>query len=112
MSPLNYRFTLLIITVFLKIALDLFKAKHTDFGEVFLTSLICVLLMLPIVFIIFWCCIGFILCILLINYRHETGFSNAFLVVIVAVIIGIIITIVIIVVIVITLNLSYAFCPI
>ena len=35
---------LLIVTIFLKIALNIIGAKKTDFGEVFLTALICAII--------------------------------------------------------------------
>ena len=61
----------LINTIFLKISLAMFKsAKKTEFGTVFVTALIMALIgWIP--------CIGCILCWVIINSRHETGFGTA-----------------------------------
>jgi hypothetical protein len=72
---------LVIFTLLLKIGLSVVYSKNNDFGSVFVTALICSLLMaIP--------CIGCILCWIVINSRHETGFLAAILVWIIAVIIG------------------------
>ena len=56
-------------TIFLKIALGLVKAKHTDFGEVFITALINALIgWIP--------CLGCILSLVVINSRHDTGYGT------------------------------------
>ena len=82
--------SLIFETIFLKIALGLFKAKHTDFGEVFVTSLICALIgWIP--------CIGCILSWVVINSRHDTGFGTAIVVWLLAIIIGLIITVFIVI---------------
>ena len=75
---------LLIETIFLKIALSLFKSKHNDFGEVFITALIMALVgWIP--------CLGCILCWIVINSRHDTGFGTAILVWLIAGLIGVIV---------------------
>jgi len=77
-------------TIFLKIALSLFKAKHTDFGEVFVTALINALIgWIP--------CIGCILSWVVINSRHDTGFGTAIVVWLLAIIIGLVITVFIVI---------------
>ncbi|MFX1258010.1 MAG: hypothetical protein ACFFAN_09130 [Promethearchaeota archaeon] len=102
---------LIIITIFLKIALHLFKAENTGFGSVFLTALICTILFAVFFINIFCCCIGCILCWFVINARHKTGFGGAIVVSILALIIGFIITIIIIVIILMALNISFVFWP-
>ncbi len=82
--------SLVLYTIFLKIALGLTKAKHTDFGEVFVTALICALVgWIP--------CIGCILSWVVINSRHDTGFLMAIVVWLLAIIIGLIITVFIVI---------------
>ncbi len=80
---------LIINTILLKIALSLFKADNTDFGDIFVTALIMALIgWIPI--------IGCILCWVIINSRHDTGFGKAILVWLIAGLIGIILTFLII----------------
>lgn len=81
---------LLLNTIFLKIALGIVDAKHTDFGDVFTTALICALVgWIP--------CIGCILCWVVINSRHDTGFLMAIVVwlltILIAFVIGLVIAI-------------------
>jgi len=72
---------LLFNTIFLKIALGLFKSKNRDFGQVFVTALINALIgWIP--------CIGCILSWVVINSRHDTGFGTAIVVWLLAIIIG------------------------
>ncbi|MGQ4873162.1 MAG: hypothetical protein ACP6IY_03725 [Promethearchaeia archaeon] len=79
---------LLLVTLFLKIALNLVKSKNNDFNDVFVTAIICVLLgWIP--------CLGCILCGLVIGARHDTGFLVGLLVYILAILIGLIISILI-----------------
>ena len=76
---------LLINTIFLKIALALVDSKHNDFGEVFVTSILCVLLgWIP--------CLGCFLCGAVISSRHGTGFLVGIVVYILAILIGYILT--------------------
>jgi hypothetical protein len=81
---------LVIDTILLKIALGLVNAKHTDFGEVFITALINALIgWIP--------CLGCILSLIVINSRHDTGFGTAIVVWLLAVIIGFVIAFVIVI---------------
>lgn len=92
---------LLINTIFLKIALGLVDSKHTDFGQVFVTALICAILnIIP--------CIGCILGWFVINSRHETGLGMAIVVWLLAILIGLIITIFIVIAIVGLLGITIA----
>lgn len=94
--------SLLIQTVFLKLALRVVDHKHDDFGEVFITSLLCML--------VSWIpCLGCILCWVIINSRHETGFGSAILVWLISILLALVITIIIIfVVVVVVMGVSLA----
>ncbi|MFX0034861.1 MAG: hypothetical protein ACFE9I_04370 [Candidatus Hermodarchaeota archaeon] len=83
--------SLLINALFLKIALSVVKsARHTDFGEVFVTALIIALVgWIP--------CLGCILSWVIINSRHETGFGMAIVVWIIAILVGLIITVLLVI---------------
>ncbi|MFX1274167.1 MAG: hypothetical protein ACFFBP_00795 [Promethearchaeota archaeon] len=79
---------LLITTIFLKIALAIVGAKHTDFGEVFVTALV-VTLLCSLLFIYWWLTIiTLILVFYFIGKRHEIGFCMAIIVTILAIIIA------------------------
>ncbi|MHA1147225.1 MAG: hypothetical protein ACTSR8_03175 [Promethearchaeota archaeon] len=92
---------LLINTIFLKIALRIVDSKHTDFGEVFVTALICAILnLIP--------CIGCILSWFVINARHDTGLVMAIVVWLLAILIGLIITIFIVIALVGLLGITLA----
>ncbi|MHA1803253.1 MAG: hypothetical protein ACTSU4_01835 [Promethearchaeota archaeon] len=61
---------IVINTIFLKIGLALFESTNNEFGAVFVTALIMALIgWIP--------CIGWILCWVVINSRHDTGFWQA-----------------------------------
>ncbi|MFO8019930.1 MAG: hypothetical protein R6U96_15000 [Promethearchaeia archaeon] len=79
---------LIINSIFLKIALTLVDSRHTDFGDVFVTSIICVLFgWIP--------CLGCLLCGAVIGSRHDTGFFVGIVVYILAILIGYILTFII-----------------
>ena len=76
---------LLIITISLKIGLSAVRSKHNDFSSVFITAFYCALVgWIP--------CLGCILCWMIINGRHATGFLAAIVVWLIAFLIGILIT--------------------
>jgi len=87
---------LLLLTIVLKIALGFVSgAKHKDFGEVFVTSLIIVVVVAIVYLIIpgigfLALLVGLILMWLIISSRHDTGFVTAIGVSVVAFIIAII----------------------
>ncbi|MHA1489069.1 MAG: hypothetical protein ACTSRI_05375 [Promethearchaeota archaeon] len=73
--------SLLINTICLKIGLAIFDSKNEEFGSVFVTALVCALIgWIP--------CIGCILCWVIINSRHDTGFLQAIVVWLIAAIIS------------------------
>ena len=89
-----YLIFLLIIAIFLKLALGFFsKAKHTEFGEVFLTSfvltIIYALTFLFLTGLLAWI-IVLIAAWLIISGRHHVGFLGAIVVTVLAFIIFII----------------------
>lgn len=94
-----YFILLLIITIFMKLALGFFsKAKHTEFGQVFLTSFLMILILF--LFNWFWpgiigLIIALILIWILISARHHTGFFGAILITIIAIILYVIVAIII-----------------
>jgi hypothetical protein len=94
-----YLILLLIITIFMKLALGFFsKAKHTEFGQVFLTSFLMILILF--FFNWFWpgiigLIIALILIWILISARHHTGFFGAILITIIAIILYVIVAIII-----------------
>ncbi|MBN1802138.1 MAG: hypothetical protein JW891_11560 [Candidatus Lokiarchaeota archaeon] len=82
---------LVITTIFLKIALAIVNAKHTDFGEVFLTAFV-VTILFSFVFI-HWI-IAIIMLILIfyfIGKRHDIGFCMAIIVAILALVIALLV---------------------
>ncbi|MHA1191297.1 MAG: hypothetical protein ACTSP9_03255 [Promethearchaeota archaeon] len=93
-----YLIALLIIAIFMKIALGFFsKAKHTEFGQVFLTTF----LMMLILFLFDWflpgmigLIIALVLIWLLISARHHTGFFGAILITIIAIILYVVVAII------------------
>ena len=93
-----YLIALLIIAIFMKIALGFFsKAKHTEFGQVFLTTFLMVL----ILFLFDWLLpgiIGLIIALVLIwvliSARHHTGFLGAILITIIAIILYVVVAII------------------
>ncbi len=94
-----YLIFLLIIAIFLKIALGFFsKARHTNFGQVFITSfLITIAFALIFLFMGGWLAlvIAIILMWLIISFRHNIGFLAAIIVTILAFLIYILVAIVI-----------------
>jgi hypothetical protein len=96
---LFYLIFLLILSIFLKIALGFFsKARHTEFGQVFLTSfIITIIFALVFYFLGGWPAwlIALILTWLLISLRHNTGFLNAIIVTVLAFLIYVLIVILI-----------------
>ncbi|MFX1238045.1 MAG: hypothetical protein ACFFAS_11915 [Promethearchaeota archaeon] len=82
---------ILITAIFLKIALTIVDAKHTDFGEVFVTSFV-ITALLALIFV-HW--IIALLMLVLIFYfiakRHDIGFCMAIIVAILAFIIAILV---------------------
>ena len=95
-----YLIFLVIVTIFLKIALGFFsEARHTDFGQVFLTSFI-ITLVFFIIYEFFWHnLLGLIIILIIvwviISIRHHTGFAMAILISIVAFILYIIVAFII-----------------
>jgi len=92
-----YLIFLLIMAIFLKLALNIFSsAKHTEFGQVFMTSfIITVIYALTFLFLGGWLAwiIVLIVAWLLISGRHHVGFLGAILVTIIAFILYIIVAI-------------------
>ncbi len=89
---------LLITTIFLKIALGIVGAKHTDFGQVFVTAL--VITLLCSLFFIHWL-ITIIILILIFYFiakRHDIGFCMAIIVAILAVVISILVIILLVII--------------
>jgi hypothetical protein len=87
------------MTIFLKIALGFFsKAKHTNFGQVFLTAfLITIAFALTFLFLGGWFAwiVALILTFLIISVSHNLGFLSAILVTILAFLIYVLIALVI-----------------
>ena len=92
-----YLIFLIIMAMFLKLALSFFsKARHTEFGQVFITSFILtVIYALTFLFLGGWLAwiIVLIAAWLLISGRHHTGFLGAIFVTIIAFILYIIVAI-------------------
>jgi hypothetical protein len=94
---------LFIVSIFLKIALALVKAKNTEIGNVFGTALSCAVIMIIVIIIsiiffgfysllgIIFLIGGFIFCFVIIASRHEISFGKAILVTILAIVIGVLI---------------------
>lgn len=77
---------LIMITICLKIGLAAVHSEHNNFSSVFVTALLCALVgWIP--------CLGFILCWIFINARHDTGFLAAIIVWLIAFLVGIFIII-------------------
>ena len=92
---------LLIVTIFLKIGLRILGAKKTDFGEVFITSLIIAIIAALFTFLggfigLVLAIIGVILIIYFIGERHDIGFCLAIIVVILAIVVYIIVLMIVI----------------
>jgi len=90
-----YLIFLIIMAIFLKLALSFFsKARHTEFGQVFITSfIITVIYALTFLFIGGWLAwvIVLIAAWLIISGRHHVGFLGAILVTVIAFILYIIV---------------------
>ncbi|MFW9782997.1 MAG: hypothetical protein ACFFFB_12005 [Candidatus Heimdallarchaeota archaeon] len=94
-----YLVLLVLMAIFLKIALGFFsKARHTDFGQVFLTSfLITLTFALVFLFLGGWLAwiIALVVTWIIISIRHHTGFGYAILVTIIAFLIYVIVALII-----------------
>ncbi|MBY9004919.1 MAG: hypothetical protein KGD73_13165 [Candidatus Lokiarchaeota archaeon] len=94
-----YLIALLIIAIFMKIALGFFSnSKHTEFGQVFLTSFLMMLILFLFDFFLpglLGLIIALILIWLLISGRHHTGFLGAILITIIAIVLYIVVAIII-----------------
>jgi len=92
---------LILLAIFLKLALNLFsKAKHKEFGQVFMTSLVLTIVYaLTFLFLGSWLAWLIVLIVmwLIINGRHHTGFLGAIVVTILAFILFIIVIILLVV---------------
>ena len=94
-----YLILLLLMAIFLKIALSFFsKARHTDFGEVFLTSFL-ITIAFALVFLFFggitaWI-IALIITWIIISIRHNVGFLSAIIITVLAFLIYVIVAIII-----------------
>lgn len=93
-----YLIALLIIAIFMKIALGFFsKAKHSEFGQVFLTSFLMMLILFLFDFFlpgVIGLIIALVLIWLLISGRHHTGFFGAILITIIAIILYVVVAII------------------
>ena len=92
---------LIIVTIFLKIALVILGAKKTDFGEVFVTSLIIAIIAALFSFFggfigLLLAIVGIILIIYFIGQRHDIGFCLAIIVVILAIVVYIIVVMIVV----------------
>ena len=86
--------SLLVITIFLKLALGMIdKAKHTDFGDVFGTTLLVLLILNLLTYFLglIGLILGAIIGLAVISSRHRISFLMAVVVVIIAFIIFIIV---------------------
>ncbi|MFX1309192.1 MAG: hypothetical protein ACFE9M_08980 [Promethearchaeota archaeon] len=96
---LFYLIFLLIMAIFLKIALSFFsKARHTEYGQVFLTSfLITITFALVFLFLGGWLAwlISLILTWLIISARHSVGFLSAIVITVLAFLIYVLVVILI-----------------
>ena len=94
-----YLILLLLVAIFLKIALNFFsKARHTDFGEVFLTSFL-ITIAFALVFLFLegltaWIVV-LIITWIIISIRHNVGFLSAIIITVLAFIIFVIVAIII-----------------
>ncbi len=99
LAVLLFIFLLLFITIFLKIGLGFVDADKREFGSVFVTSLICAIIIVILFIIIpsgiYWLIIailvGLLICWAIIANRHDIGYGSAIVVTILAVIAAIII---------------------
>ena len=94
-----YLILLLLMAIFLKIALSFFsKARHTDFGEVFLTSFL-ITIAFALVFLFFGGLLAWIVALIItwiiISIRHNVGFLSAIVITVLAFIIYVIVAIII-----------------
>ena len=104
---LLFIFFLIFITIFLKIGLGFVESDNVEFGQVFLTALLCTVIMWLLIFLfpntLMWLVIaillGLLICWIIIAKRHDIGFGSAIFVTIVAVIAAVIIIIILIIVI-------------
>lgn len=83
-----YLIILVVMAIFLKLALSFFsKAKHTEFGSVFLTSFI-ITLFIAIIFLFLGSWLAWIVALILIwiiiSARHNVGFLYAIVVTVIA----------------------------
>ena len=83
-----YLIILVVMAIFLKIALSFFsKAKHTEFGSVFLTSFI-ITIFIAIIFLFLGGLLAWIIALVLmwiiISARHHTGFLYAIVITVIA----------------------------
>ncbi|MFW9879400.1 MAG: hypothetical protein ACFFG0_40505 [Candidatus Thorarchaeota archaeon] len=102
-----YLILLFVMAIFLKIALAFFsKAKHTDFGQVFLTSFL-VTIAFALVFLFFggWAAwiIALIITWIIISISHNVGFLSAIVITVLAFLIYVVVAIMIGVIIDVTL---------
>ena len=89
---------LLILTIFLKIALGIIDARHTDFNDVFVTSFIITIIAIVLFVHILLALIGLLLIWYLISSRHDTTYCMAIIVSILAIVVAVIVIIAIVVV--------------
>ncbi len=91
---------LLVLTIFLKIALNIVGGRKTDFGEVFITALIIAIIAALFSYFggflgLLLAIVGLILCLYFIGERHDIGMCLALIVIIVAVVVFIIVAIIV-----------------
>ncbi|MFX0142256.1 MAG: hypothetical protein ACFFDN_51935, partial [Candidatus Hodarchaeota archaeon] len=94
-----YLIILILMAIFLKLALSFFsKARHTEFGSVFLTSFI-ITIFFAIIFLFFGGWVAWILALviswIIIAARHNIGFLYAIIVTILAFLLYIIVALII-----------------
>ncbi|MBA7541995.1 hypothetical protein ES705_34311 [subsurface metagenome] len=94
-----YLILLLVIAIFLKIALGFFsKSRHTDFGQVFLTSFL-ITIAFAIVFLFFGGLLAWIIALIItwivISIRHNVGFLSAIIITVLAFLIYVIVALII-----------------
>ncbi|MHA1294799.1 MAG: hypothetical protein ACTSQJ_19340 [Promethearchaeota archaeon] len=107
LSILVFILALLIITIFLKIALGIIdKAKNTEFKDVFITTLLIVIVLFIFgLFGLLVLIIGILVAFALISTRHSISYGMAILVAILAFVIYIIVLVVIMILLGITIAL-------
>jgi len=94
-----YLILLLVIAIFLKIALGFFsKSKHTDFGQVFLTSFL-ITIAFAIVFLFFGGLLAWIIALIvtwiIISIRHNVGILSAIIITVLAFLIYVVVALII-----------------